>query len=137
MEWTDPPWVAGHWVPEMVALASGQDVLGQAGAPSIRIEWAQVRAAAPEVVVLMPCGYDLARTLEDRSVVEALPGWRALPAVQTGRVYAVDGSSYFNRPGPRLVDGHLKVNTRNTSTNIVNSAEPQMNRSSSSLFDTF
>jgi len=105
MEWMDPPWVAGHWVPEMVALAGGEDVLGTAGAPSRPFEWERVVAARPEVVVLMPCGYDLARTLADRPVVEALPGWAALPAVEAGRVYAVDGSSYFNRPGPRLVDG--------------------------------
>jgi iron complex transport system substrate-binding protein len=105
MEWTDPLWVAGHWVPEMVSLAGGDDVLGQRGAPSVRIRWDAVLAAAPEVVVLMPCGYDLARTLRERPVVEALPGWASLPAVQAGRVYAVDGSSYFNRPGPRLIDG--------------------------------
>ena len=105
LEWTDPPWVAGHWVPGMVQLAGGRDVLGRAGEPSTRIAWADVQAAAPEVVVLMPCGYDLERTLADRPVVEALPGWAVLPAVRAGHVYAVDGSSYFNRPGPRLVDG--------------------------------
>ena len=105
MEWSDPLWVAGHWVPEMVALAGGDDVLGQPGAPSVRITWEAVRAAAPEVVVMMPCGYDLARTLRERPVVAALPGWETLPADWAGRVYAVDGSSYFNRPGPRLVDG--------------------------------
>lgn len=105
MEWADPPWVAGHWVPEMVALAGGRDVLGSVGAPSERVDWERVAAAAPDVVVLMPCGYDLRRTLAERPVVEALPGWAALPAVRAGRVYAVDGSSYFNRPGPRLVDG--------------------------------
>jgi iron complex transport system substrate-binding protein len=64
-----------------------------------------VRASAPDVLVLMPCGYDLERTLAEREIVRALPGWDELPAVQAGRVYAVDGSSYFNRPGPRLVDG--------------------------------
>jgi len=105
LEWTDPPWVAGHWVPEMVALAGGTNLLGQAGAPSVRVHWEQVRAAEPEVVVLMPCGFDLARTLAEREVVRSLPGWDDLPAVKAGRVYAVDGSSYFNRPGPRLVDG--------------------------------
>jgi iron complex transport system substrate-binding protein len=105
MEWTDPPWVAGHWIPEMVAIAGGTDVLGQVGAPSVRVEWERVRAAAPEVLVLMPCGYDLARTLAERPVVAALPGWDTLPAVRAGRAYAVDGSAYFNRPGPRLVDG--------------------------------
>jgi len=105
MEWTDPPWVAGHWVPEMVALAGGTDALGQAGQPSVRVAWESVRAAEPEVIVLMPCGFDLERTLAEREVVQALPGWDALPAVRTSRVYAVDGSSFFNRPGPRLVDG--------------------------------
>lgn len=105
LEWTDPPWVAGHWVPELVRLAGGEPVLGRAGEPSTPVAWEAVVAAAPAVVVLMPCGYDLARTLAERPVVEALPGWEALPAVRAGRVYAVDGSSYFNRPGPRLVDG--------------------------------
>jgi iron complex transport system substrate-binding protein len=105
MEWTDPLWVAGHWVPEMVALAGGDDVLGAPGAPSVRVSWDAVLAAAPDVVVLMPCGYDLARTLRERPVVESQPGWTSLPAVRGGRIYAVDGSSYFNRPGPRLVDG--------------------------------
>jgi iron complex transport system substrate-binding protein len=105
MEWTDPPWVAGHWVPEMVTLAGGDDVLGTPGTPSVRVEWERVVAAAPDVIVLMPCGYDLARTIAERAVLEALPGWATLPAVRARRVYAVDGSSYFNRPGPRLIDG--------------------------------
>jgi iron complex transport system substrate-binding protein len=105
MEWTDPPWVAGHWIPEMVEIAGGTDVLGPPASPSVRVEWERVREAAPEVLVAMPCGYDLARTLAERPVLAALPGWDSLPAVQAGRAYAVDGSAYFNRPGPRLVDG--------------------------------
>jgi iron complex transport system substrate-binding protein len=105
LEWTDPPWVGGHWVPEMVELAGGRPLLKAPGAPSVRVDWEAVRAADPEVVVLMPCGFDLARTLNEAPVVRAQPGWDALRAVRDGRVFAVDGSSYFNRPGPRLVDG--------------------------------
>ncbi|HZU05807.1 MAG TPA: cobalamin-binding protein [Chloroflexota bacterium] len=129
LEWTDPPWVAGHWVPEMVTLAGGHDVLGVAGKPSVPIDPAAIPAAAPEVVVLMPCGFDLARTLAERDVVRRLPGWETLPAVQAGRVYAVDGSSYFNRPGPRLVDGlellaHLLHPERVPPPPLVNAAAP-------------
>ncbi len=103
MEWTDPPWVAGHWLPEMVALAGGLDPLGPAGQPSVRLPWQRVREAAPAVVVLMPCGFDLARTLAERATLEALPGWRKLPAVGDGRVYAV-ADDIFVVPGPRVVD---------------------------------
>lgn len=108
MEWLDPPWCAGHWVPEMVRIAGGVDELGRDGGPSRRISWQAVLDYRPEVVVLMPCGYDLAGTLSEYARVRAgaLPeGWQELPAVRAGQVYAVNGSAYFNRPGPRVVDG--------------------------------
>jgi iron complex transport system substrate-binding protein len=105
LEWLDPPMVGGHWVPEMVALAGGLDVLGPLGAPSVRVSWSQIVASDPELVVLMPCGYDLATTLERARELDAVPAWRALPAVHAGRVFAVDGSGYFNRPGPRVIGG--------------------------------
>jgi iron complex transport system substrate-binding protein len=98
MEWLDPPFSGGHWVPEMVEIAGGVELLGKAGEKSERITPEQILEAAPEIIVLMPCGFSLDRTVEEYRRTNFLRGW-------TGRVYAVDGSSYFNRPGPRLVDG--------------------------------
>jgi iron complex transport system substrate-binding protein len=105
LEWLEPPMVGGHWVPEMVALAGGVDVLGPLGAPSVRVSWEQIAASDPQLVVLMPCGYDLTTTLERTRELDDVPAWRALPAVRAGHVFAVDGSGYFNRPGPRVIDG--------------------------------
>jgi iron complex transport system substrate-binding protein len=105
IEWLDPIYNAGHWMPEMVELAGGIDGLGQKGEPSKQIEWEEVRAFAPEVVVLMPCGFDVGRSLREIPLLSRRSGWNELPAVKTDRVYAVNGSAYFNRSGPRLIDG--------------------------------
>ena len=105
LEWSDPVYVAGHWIPEMVELAGGTDGLGMKGKPSFAIEWDRVVHYGPEVIVLMPCGFGVERTVNELPCVTGLPGWSNLPAVKRGRVYAVNGSAYFNRPGPRLVDG--------------------------------
>ncbi len=104
LEWTDPVYAAGHWNPELVALAGGIEVLGVAGEDSRRVPWEEVLAAAPEVVVLACCGYKAERTLRDVPALRSRPGWADLPAVRSGRVYAVDANAYFSRPGPRLVD---------------------------------
>jgi iron complex transport system substrate-binding protein len=105
IEWTDPLMAGGHWVPEMVRLAGGDDVLGAEGERSVQVSWEHVVEAAPDVMVLMPCGYGLARSLECASEVTSRPGFASLPCAVSGRVAAVDGSSYFNRPGPRIADG--------------------------------
>ena len=106
IEWLDPPFSAGHWVPEMVRIAGGEEVLAGPGEPSRRLSWGEVFEAAPEVLVLMPCGFDARRTVEEAShVLPRVPGWNALRAVREGRVWAVDANSYFSRPAPRLVDG--------------------------------
>jgi iron complex transport system substrate-binding protein len=105
MEWLDPPFCSGHWMPEVVALAGGREVLGRPGRPSFRVEWEAIAAAAPEVVVLTVCGFDVARTCAELPAVAARLEWRSLPAVAAGRVYATDGSAYFSRSGPRLIDG--------------------------------
>lgn len=105
LEWMDPIYVGGHWVPEMVDIAGGVDVLGRAGEPSRVVEWNEVIGAAPDVLVLMPCGFDLARTRAEVGALTGRPGWNDIPAVREGRVFLTDASSYFNRPGPRLVDG--------------------------------
>ena len=105
LEWLDPLYAAGHWVPEMVEMAGGTDVLAAKHRPSARVSMETLAEAAPEVVVLMPCGFDEPRTLKEWEPLKDLPAWQAIPAVTDGRVFAVDGAMYFNRPGPRLVDG--------------------------------
>ncbi len=105
LEWLDPLFSAGHWVPEMVACAGGVDVMGTPGSPSVQITWEQVQAAKPDVLIIMPCGFSIARTKQEMSRLTKRTGWKKLPAVKNGAVFLVDGSSYFNRPGPRLIDG--------------------------------
>lgn len=105
LEWLDPPYVAGHWVPEMVERAGGVDVLGRPGKPSFRVEWETVLAARPEVIVIMPCGYSLAAARAEFHNLLLPTGWKNLPAVRGGRVFVVEASGYFSRPGPRLAAG--------------------------------
>ncbi len=105
MEWLDPPYTGGHWVPEMVARAGGSDLLGRAGEPSFRVRWEEILAARPEVIVVMPCGYHLEQVKQQFAATRLPAGWGDLPAVRNGRVFAVDASSYFSRPGPRLATG--------------------------------
>ena len=107
LEWLDPLFQGGHWVPQMVEIAGGEPVLATPLEKSVRISWEQVAEAQPEVVVVMPCGYHLADTVAQFHELErSFPAsWQALPAVTARRVFAVDGSAYFSRPGPRLVDG--------------------------------
>jgi iron complex transport system substrate-binding protein len=105
LEWLDPLMSGGHWVPEQVAIAGGQDVLGAPGQRSRVVGWEEVRAARPEVLVAMPCGWDAPRALAEVTRLAQRPGWEELPAARAGRVYAVDGAAYFSRPGPRLIDG--------------------------------
>jgi len=104
LEWIAPPFRSGHWGPELVEIAGGDELLGKRGEDAARVPWADVVTAAPEVLVLACCGYDVARTLADVPLLRAAPGWDTLPAVRTGNVFAVDGSAYFSRPGPRIVD---------------------------------
>jgi iron complex transport system substrate-binding protein len=105
IEWLDPIFAAGHWVPEQVDWAGGDEVLGPRGVPSPEVEWQTVVDAQPEVVVLMPCGMPIERTLGEIDAITSRPGWADLPAVRDGRVFVVDASSFFNRPGPRVVRG--------------------------------
>jgi iron complex transport system substrate-binding protein len=105
LEWFDPIYLAGHWVPEMIEIAGAEDVLGRRGEPSEKVEWQSIRESTPEIIVLMPCGFDVPRTLREAGVLERLEGWHDLPAVKAGKVFAVNGHAFFSRPGPRLVDG--------------------------------
>jgi iron complex transport system substrate-binding protein len=104
MEWIDPPYCSGHWGPELVELAGGIEPLGLKGKDSTRIPWERVLDARPEVIVLACCGHRPERTLDDLPILRQYPDWESLPAVQQGRVYIVNGSAYFSRPGPRIVD---------------------------------
>jgi iron complex transport system substrate-binding protein len=104
LEWTLPPFRCGHWMPELVEAAGGDEVLGRAGEPAAETTWEAIAGAAPEVLVVACCGFDVARAQQDLPGLAARPGWRDLPAVRNGRVWVADGSAYFSRPGPRLVE---------------------------------
>jgi iron complex transport system substrate-binding protein len=104
-EWVDPVYCGGHWIPEMIEIAGGIDPLARRGQDSVRVAWDDVVASAPEVIIVAPCGYSKAEAEKQIGVLSRRSGWDALPAVQLGRVYAVDANAYFARPGPRLVDG--------------------------------
>lgn len=104
IEWLDPPMAAGNWVPEMVQLAGGRDVLGKAGGASHWITWDDVAAADPDVIVLIPCGFTLERVIAEARSAAVWPHLETLRAVREGRAWAIDGHHLFNRPGPRLVD---------------------------------
>ena len=105
IEWLSPLYVAGHWVPEMVQLAGGQDALSQPGSPSRIVTWDEVLSAAPDVLIVMPCGFSVERTHAELFQLMQQPGqWRLSPALAE-HTYLVDASSYFSRPGPRLIDG--------------------------------
>lgn len=104
LEWLDPPFSTGHWNPELVRLAGGVDELGRERAKSVTLSWEQVVRWQPEVVLISCCGFTAERTLEEIGVLANVSGWESIPAVRDGRVFVTDGSAYFSRPGPRLVD---------------------------------
>lgn len=104
MEWAEPIFDAGHWNPELIRLAGGTPVLSREGEYSVRVPWEDLRAVDPEVLVIACCGHGVDRTRQDVPILEALPGWDRLSAVRNRRTYLADGSAYFSRPGPRVVD---------------------------------
>jgi len=105
LEWLDPPFIAGHWGPEMIAAAGGEDVLGIVGERSRSVPWEAVRVAQPDVIVVAPCGYDEARARAELASVSLPAWWADLAAVRAGRVVVLDGNAHVSRPGPRIVDG--------------------------------
>jgi iron complex transport system substrate-binding protein len=104
IEWMEPLMAAGNWVPEMVDLAGGLNLFGEAGKHSPWLNWEAVQEHDPEVLIVMPCGFDITRILREMPALTNRPDWVKLRSVRNGQVYIVDGNSYFNRPGPRLVD---------------------------------
>lgn len=105
LEWSDPPFAAGHWVPEMVEAAAGVNLLSEKGGPSQVVTHRQIRDANPEAIIFMPCGYYLEEAEVEAAAIVAHPELRETSAVRNGNVFAVDATSYFSRPGPRIVDG--------------------------------
>ncbi len=105
MEWLQPPWAGGHWIPQMVDYAGGVEGLGILGKPSRKIEWDAVLDYQPEIIVLSPCGFDLDGVLKEVHVLASYSGWERIHAFQSLNIYAVNASAFFSRPGPRVVDG--------------------------------
>lgn len=104
VEWMDPPMAGGNWMPELIGIAGGEAVLAEAGKHSPWIEPPDIVAADPDAILIAPCGFAIRRALADLPALEALPGWSGLKAVRKGAVAIADGSAFFNRPGPRLVE---------------------------------
>ena len=105
LEWLDPPFVAGHWVPDMVEIAGGVNGLRNKGEASVKVEWEEVIEFAPHYIFVMPCGFNIDKTLNEIDSVTSNSIWHQTPASQKGNVYLVDANSYFSRPGPRIVEG--------------------------------
>jgi iron complex transport system substrate-binding protein len=105
LEWLQPFYVGGHWVPEMIGLAGGEDVLGSARTPSFRIGMDNIIKAAPEILLISPCGYGAEQARDEYRGMTFPEEWNAIPAVRNGRVYALEANSYYSRPGPRLITG--------------------------------
>ncbi len=105
VEWADPVMCGGHWVPEMTELAGGVNSFGDKDTGTLKLDWDEVVASQPEIIIMMPCGFDVKRALEDMPLMTAREGWASLPAVKNNRVYVVDAGAYTSRSGPRLVTG--------------------------------
>ncbi|MCI0398890.1 MAG: cobalamin-binding protein [Chloroflexi bacterium] len=104
IEWIEPLMASGNWMPQLVEMAGGHNLFGQAGRHAPWLSWEELQAADPEVIVVLPCGWDVAKARQEMPALTQRPGWAALRAMQNGRVYLADGNQYFNRPGPRLAE---------------------------------
>ena len=104
VEWIDPLMAAGNWMPELVAMAGGRNLFGEAGGHAPWMSWEDLKAADPDAILVLPCGFGMDRSVAEMPALTAQPGWSGLRAVQNGRVFVTDGNQYFNRPGPRLAE---------------------------------
>jgi iron complex transport system substrate-binding protein len=137
LEWIDPYYCCGHWVPEMVETAGGHDALGRRGKDSVRIPWMDIERWSPEIVIVPPCGFNTEKAVHQAEQLLKQPGWSDLPAARNDRVYAVDANAYFARPGPRVVDGvellahlfHPELFSWNGPTNAFQKISPPNTRS--------
>lgn len=104
VEWIEPLMASGNWMPELVEMAGGHNLFGEAGRHAPWMSFDDLRAREPDVIIALPCGFDIARTQEEMPLLTAREGWSSIRAVREGRVYVTDGNQYFNRPGPRLAE---------------------------------
>ncbi|RYE17340.1 MAG: cobalamin-binding protein, partial [Sphingobacteriales bacterium] len=104
IEWLEPLMVSGNWIPGLVSIAGGNAILAEDGKHSPYIDWTDIRLQDPDIIVVMPCGFSIERTMKEIDVLLQLPGFADLKAVKNNRFYIADGNQYFNRPGPRIVD---------------------------------
>jgi len=104
IEWIDPLMAGGNWMPELIAMAGGLNLFGEAGKHSPWMTWEELVAADPDIIFVAPCGFDISRTLDEMNILRTKSEWTKLKSVETGRVFVADGNQYFNRPGPRLVE---------------------------------
>ncbi|HVY56206.1 MAG TPA: cobalamin-binding protein, partial [Thermodesulfobacteriota bacterium] len=123
LEWLDPPYAAGHWVPEMVEIAGGRMGLGKAGEPSFKVSWKEIAEFAPQMLFIMPCGYDIEKTMDEIDIVMKNDEWFSLPSTSKGHIYVFDANSYFSRPGPRVVDG-LEILAKTIHPEAMRSYDP-------------
>lgn len=123
LEWLDPPFVGGHWVPEMVEIAGGENGLGKPGEPSFKTTWEDIVDFAPQMLFIMPCGFDIEKTIDELDVVTSKDEWFQLPCTNKGEIYVVDANSYFSRPGPRIVDG-LEILAKAIHPEIIKNYSP-------------
>lgn len=123
LEWLEPPFVGGHWVPEMVEIAGGDNGLGKAGEPSFKATWEDIADFGPQKLFIMPCGFDIEKTINELDVVTSKDEWFALPATTKGEIYIVDANSYFSRPGPRIVDG-LEILAKAIHPEVIKNYDP-------------
>jgi iron complex transport system substrate-binding protein len=124
LEWLQPYYVGGHWVPEMIGRAGGIDAFGKTGTPSFRVTAEQIVEAAPDILVIAPCGYSAERARDEYQSTDRAEGWATIPAVRNGKVYALAANSYFSRPGPRLVTG-IEILTKVLNPALTVSAEAE------------
>jgi len=104
IEWLEPMMVSGNWVPELVSIAGGTPILAENGKHSPYVKWEDIQQQDPDVIVVMPCGFSIERTMKEMNLLLQLPGFAEMKAVKNDRFYIADGNQYFNRPGPRIVD---------------------------------
>ena len=105
LEWVDPLMCGGHWVPEMVEIAGGVNCFGDKDTGSFKLDWQEILLSEPDIIIFMPCGFDVKRGLEDVEILANKEGWNSIPAVMNNQVYVIDASAYTSRSGPRLVTG--------------------------------
>lgn len=119
IEWIDPLMAGGNWMPELVTMAGGVNLFGEAGKHSPWMTWEELVAKNPDIIFVSPCGFDIERTLQEMSLLSGKPEWKTLKAVEAGRVFVADGNQYFNRPGPRLVES-LEILAETLNPNVFN-----------------